>query len=830
MSPRVVVAALLAVALLAEPAAGQGRLHPRWETAGRDFRPDGVWRRRARAVTRERHRLLAEGATAELNAPLEGAALAASASAAAAVGGTLAVPAILFSYPGVDSALFMRHPSQYQSVLFGATPPAGLPYSLRSFYSELSNGLLDVAGQTVGWARLDSVESAYTGGRSAACQIYNPIGADNCNGIWSGTAYSRLLTGLREALAKVDPGVDFSQFDNDGSDGFPNSGDDDGVVDVVAFLHATRDGACATSTNGHLWAHRSVVSFSTNDPSARGGTIQVRDYILQSALGGTGGCDTTQSMAIGTMAHELGHGLGLPDLYDASGASQGIGQWGLMGSGNWTTPASPARMEAWSLNELGWITVSPIASGGTVTAGPVATGDTTFLIRAQGANPRGEYFLLENRQAVQADTAMIRTHCQISGSPPGCGGGLLIWHLDSVKASGGAVNAGLPHGVALVQADARGQLDVATGGNRGDAGDPYPGVSGNRAFSVATNPAAVRNVGGGFVGFAVDSIRQLVTGAEMAFRVRFGWPTLVRASDTNAVVVVASDTVRAFHDLLGAGDTIRVAVPDSQVAPDGRTRWRFTAWSDGLPREHVIVGSADGDTVIAQLARDFRVAVAVQGGGTVSAMPGIDLGGTFVAEATPVTLTAGAAAQYVFAGWTGDTTAAAAEVVLPLGRPYSVTARFDSLLAVASAGARPAGLMGAGYADTLRRTGGGPAAQWSVVSGALPPGLTLNAAGRVTGVPAAAGSFRFTARVVSGPQSVEGEFTLSVAAPALSTGAVVAHLVRGSGALTADQLRYLDLLGNRNSVFDVGDFRAWVDATGAPFTDGAAALLRGGAR
>jgi hypothetical protein len=58
----------------------------------------------------------------------------------------------------------------------------------------------------------------------------------------------------------------------------------------------------------------------------------------------------------------------------------------------------------------------------------------------------------------------------------------------------------------------------------------------------------------------------------------------------------------------------------------------------------------------------------------------------------------------------------------------------------------------------------------------------------------------------------------------------VAHLLRGSGPLTADQLRSLDLLGNRNAVFDVGDFRAWVDATGAVVTGAAAALLSGGRR
>jgi len=34
--------------------------------------------------------------------------------------------------------------------------------------------------------------------------------------------------------------------------------------------------------------------------------------------------------------------------------------------------------------------------------------------------------------------------------------------------------------------------------------------------------------------------------------------------------------------------------------------------------------------------------------------------------------------------------------------------------------------------------------------------------------------------------------------------------------LTADEVRYLDFLGNNNGGFDVGDFLAWVKLTGAP--------------
>src|SRR5256886_14070186 len=49
--------------------------------------------------------------------------------------------------------------------------------------------------------------------------------------------------------------------------------------------------------------------------------------------------------------HETGHGFSLPDLYDTDGSSEGVGEYSLMGSGNYTSSFSPSRMDVWSLNE-----------------------------------------------------------------------------------------------------------------------------------------------------------------------------------------------------------------------------------------------------------------------------------------------------------------------------------------------------------------------------------------------------------------------------------------------------------------------------------------------
>lgn len=461
------------------------------------------------------------------------------------VQGTLQVPAILFGYSDTPTSGYP--PSAYAAVLFGAAPPPGQPYTIRTFYEQLSQGHFSMQGQVLGWVQLSRPEASYTGGTNCTG---NPFGSTNCNGVFESPTMvpiDSLQAGLREALAKLDSaGVDWGQFDNDGPDGIPNSGDDDGYVDMAIFIHPNVGGECGGNNN--VWSHRYVLTnqyqsaesaYVTKTPAASGGFVRVRDYTIQAGVGGAGACNGGQIMPIGTAAHESGHGLGLPDLYDTGYLSEGLGEWGLMGSGNYADPPSPSRMEAWSLSELGWIAVVPLTASGTYAIGPATgNGDTTFVVHPQGANPRGEYYLIENRQAVLADTALIRKHCAVSAqmgyNTTGCGGGLMILHVDSVQVAnngfhaGNVVNDGAIHGVQLEQADGLGNLDrnpntqpSPTSSNRGDAGDLYPGITGNVAFTPYTNPAALKNYDGSSAGFAIDSIRLLSPNGVVSFRLQF---------------------------------------------------------------------------------------------------------------------------------------------------------------------------------------------------------------------------------------------------------------------------------------------------------------------
>jgi M6 family metalloprotease-like protein len=522
----------------------------RFEVDGLDFRPAGAWRRETGRVRERRRALLAAGRLAQLNAP--------GAGAAARVSGQYLVPVIPIAFSNVAPPF---PAGDYQQVLF-ATDPAPLPYSVRSYYAEMSRGQVTIDGVIFGWVMADSADSYYEDG----C---NGIGVLNsCPG---GTLPFGDL--LLQALQRSDTGaVDWGRFDSDGTDGLPNSGDDDGVVDFVTFLQPEVDGACGTT---NLWAHRFDVGFwrgggfITASPvrdaagtPVPGSFIRIRDYTLQSGVGGPGACTAGQLMPIGTVAHETGHAFGLPDLYDTNlqspSVTQGLGEWSIMGSGNYTQPYSPAGLDAWSLAELGWVVVDTAPAVGPVVLSPVATADTVLSLAVPGTD---EYFLLENRQAIGSDSAQLNPACQFNGRACAKGPGLLIWHIDAgqIAAHGfyqdNRVNSGPVHGVALVQADGLNQLRQPGGGNRGDAGDPWPGSSGSTRFDDLTVPAARDNQGLG-AGFTLDSIRPLALGGAMGFALGRTTPggvtvTLTEASDALVRRRPLAPAQAAFLDSLG---------------------------------------------------------------------------------------------------------------------------------------------------------------------------------------------------------------------------------------------------------------------------------------
>jgi M6 family metalloprotease-like protein len=716
-----------AVPLLAQrPRLERGR----FEVHGYDFARDGAWRKRAGAVRAQRRQLLRSGDLSALNA-------AAPHGVGPVLTGSLNMPVLPIAFSNRPSPAAATPELLHDKLFHDRTSDA---YSLKTYFEQMSNGNLGISGTVFPWMTTPQPDTYYENGCNGPfCQPVTQFG-------------EMLVFGIATVSNGPDAATVWAPFDNDGPDGVPNSGDDDGFVDFVTFVHPEIDGACGTS---NIWAHRWTISsvnggspYVTQTPweGHPGQFIKVQDYTIQSAIGGPDACSRPDLiMPIGTVAHETGHTFGIPDLYDTSDpatATEGIGEWGLMGSGNYARAYSPARMEAWSLFELGWVKTDTLRASGTIRLGPVQTSDTVLVALLDGTD---EYLLLENRAALESDTAMFNTAWTTGGGTPRWKQpGLLIWHIDQGQIANGSfsnsVNAGPVHGVALVQADGRNDLRTTGGGNRGDAGDAYgiaspsrPGAAGNRRYSGTTTPANLDNQNV-FPGFVIDSIHEENVGGTgpIVFRFMKGPSTVVKADKPGAEVVVRGVPTTEWRDILGEGDTVTVSVEQNQVQEDGRSRFAFASWSNGGPRTQLYTAGATTQDLVAHLTAEYRVDWTVAGGGAVTATSG---GATFAnagfaAGGTAVTLTANVPTGATFTGWTGDTTTTNPELVLPMERPYAVTATFTGAVAV----------------------------------------------------------------------------TIGQAVDALLGGA----------ALGAAQATYLDQTGNHNGAYDLGDFLAYADRTGQP--------------
>ncbi|HKI94457.1 MAG TPA: M6 family metalloprotease domain-containing protein [Gemmatimonadales bacterium] len=775
-------------------------LHPR----AFEFSLQNGWIVRAHAVAARRDAWRASALMPGLSA-----APTASQPAGGILHGDLNVPAFLILYANTDSTTLTSAVSWSTIVkrLYGTQ--IAPPYSVTSYYRELSHDSLRVNGTVYPWKRVPGADTLYEG----------PAG---CDGLCSVSGVPRLI---EDIVAAEDANVNFGQFDNDGPDGIPNSGDDDGYVDALVLLDPEVGSECQLVTPGvsnNIWAHRYTYSgwtghdLQTNDPAANGGYIKIRDYIIQGAQGGDNGCTPNQPQAMGVVAHETGHLFGLPDLYDTGPqGTSGIGRWGLMASGGERTPTRPAYMSAWSRATLGWVTEVPITRDTSVVLSPAELSDTALVLPIANTN---EYFLLENRQQLGSDVYLYAP-------------GLLVWHVDSVlmrqREPANIVNALSPHALRLEQADGLAQLDLpgASLTNRGDAGDPYPGSTNSTEFGFATTPSSADNSGNpSYV--TVSDITQVSPGGAISASILFNHATLIAASDMNAFVSVDSVPYHRFYDVLLNDRSHTVAIDSVQTGDSGRSRFTFLQWSDGLSRVHALP-SPPPDTLIASVHAEYRVTASVVGAGNLRSQPAIALDtGTFVTSGTVDTITATATGRQVFDGWTGDSIAIGNPLILTVRRPYTMVAHFvDSLVVPDSARGPDTLVMGRNVQRPVTVTGGRGVYLWTIGGGAVPPGVTFTQTGIIGGLPSATGEYTLSVRVTSGLQHLDFPLTLDVVAPTLATDAVVNAVVGTGPPLPDDDVRYLDLLGNRNGRADVGDFLAWVQATGAPVSAAQAARL-----
>jgi immune inhibitor A len=329
----------------------------------------------------------------------------------------------------------VRPAAQFQKLLFDPKSPR----SMSSYYRALSYGALEVTGEVLGWVRAPRPYRFYTNGESG-----------------TGDDYPRNTPGLLfDALTELCKADDLRRFDVDG----------DGYVDGIFLIHAG-GGAEAEPDPARrphqIWSHKWVLP---RPFSNRG--VRVYAYSTEPEDG-----------RLGVFAHEFGHVLGLPDLYDTTYRTRGVGDWCLMAGGSWGGGGSrPVRMSAWCLSRLGWIRPTVVRRARSLALTPleVRRSECYRLWTKGRAGP--EYFLLEHRRRQGRDSALP-------------GSGLAVWHVDETQ--DGNTNP-LSYQVALVQAD--GLRDLERNRNSGDAADLFPGRKRVKALDGSTHPSTRANDG-----------------------------------------------------------------------------------------------------------------------------------------------------------------------------------------------------------------------------------------------------------------------------------------------------------------------------------------------
>jgi immune inhibitor A len=450
--------------------------------------------------------------------------------------------------------------------------------SMRDYYLENSYGVFDVTGEVSGWYRMPQTYAYYVDGQ---------------RGFGTYPQNAKRLT--EDAVVAADPYVDFSQYDCDGPDGIPNSGDDDGYVDALFVVHAG-PGYENTLNPQDIHSHAGYTSY---DMPVDG--VLVRRYSMEPEDG-----------KMGVFAHEFGHVLGLPDLYDYGYDSEGVGNWSLMASGSWAlTGFMPTHIDAWGKIRLGFIT--PVVATGNLVEEPVLRAEVNPVAYKvwSGGSPGSQYFILEHRRRVGFDQ-----WCP--------GKGIVIYHVDDSMYNNNSqmCGSGSPHyRVAVEQAD--GECDLEYNNNQGDGGDPWPGTGGtenpNTSFNLLSTPdtrayddsptgVSIYNIhfadGIGYVSIAVEEADPTVwvtypNGGESfedGEQVTVGW---IAFDD----LVVDSISVRLSTD---GGSTFPLTLGEGEPN-DSAFTWDISGVSSPACRIKVIAFDSDGNTAEDVSDADFEV-------------------------------------------------------------------------------------------------------------------------------------------------------------------------------------------------------------------------------
>ena len=265
----------------------------------------------------------------------------------------------------------------------------GATGSARDFYYENSSGRFEPIFDVYGPVCLAN-DKTYYGGKNAT-------GTDE-----------RVEEAIVEACQALDGDIDFTRYDSDG----------DGKVDLV-FMYYAGYGQADSNDKEAIWPSQWQLTTEGYDLVLDG--VRIDSYACSNERVGYGSSQGKLA-GIGTVCHEFGHAMGLPDFYDtdnygSGGSAGGLYSYSLMDNGSYNNEGrTPPYFSFFERMMLGWVDESAFlefsATGNYEI--PAVTENAAYRILTE---KDGECFIIENRPKAGWDMYLPAW-------------GMLVYHLD----------------------------------------------------------------------------------------------------------------------------------------------------------------------------------------------------------------------------------------------------------------------------------------------------------------------------------------------------------------------------------------------------------------
>ena len=334
-----------------------------------------------------------------------------------------------------------------------------------AYYSTVSNGQFTYARANEAYGAADGVVRVDIPVDAPLFRRGEPTNANYNDGIMAGlylggdgllySLYSESSVALY-AMMLADAYVDYESYDTNGDKIITPT---ELAILVVCTGYEAADIGGASVANGKpaVWAHSATLSdyrydltLSPNKDRYKGSyyTLQLDNVqLFKYTLAGEGTdarydyyaqTGTPALMTIGTVCHELGHDLGLMDLYNTTEnkVSKEVGLLSVMAYGidgldpriPGARPGSlPVHFDPHSKIFLGFYKPDTITKSGVYRLNPTEPTDRYNILRINTNDPK-VYYLVENRQFSGYDLGMFPHLYNISHRMTS--GGIVVWRID----------------------------------------------------------------------------------------------------------------------------------------------------------------------------------------------------------------------------------------------------------------------------------------------------------------------------------------------------------------------------------------------------------------